>query len=235
MIDTRRWMVGFVSVLGTLVAASAQAAVIVDFTDSTKWQDANGAASWQELYGTFAVRVTSVNGSITFNAGEAPTTNPPCLFLACDGDGLGIRDDEVTARSQISSGEALTVSFLGGPGYDVPVAVPVYGLRVLDLFREAGGYETARWQYFSTSGVLLGGGSLVSPGGSTSGYAFAPVGFTASRITFYADVPPNSDFAVAALDLGLPVPEPGTLLLLGGTLSALALRRRSRQRRGRQV
>jgi hypothetical protein len=122
VIDTRRWIVAVGSALGVLVAASAQAAVIVDFTDSAKWKDANGATSWQELYGTFAVRVTSVNGSITFNAGEAPSTNPPCPPLKCNGDGLGIRDDEVTARSAIDSGEALTVSFFGGPGYTVPAA-----------------------------------------------------------------------------------------------------------------
>ena len=102
-----------------LVASPAHAATI-DFTDADAWGGADGE-NWLgytslTTYDGVSVTVTSASATqlMTFND-EGSLFEFGCSIatggaLACDGDGLGIGDDEVT-NGYLSGGEALFVRF----------------------------------------------------------------------------------------------------------------------------
>jgi hypothetical protein len=101
-----------------LVFAAAPAhAAIIDFTDADVWGDADGLFSSFNVYDGVTVTVTAAfaGQNLTFND-EGIGFNIGCSILtggalACDGDGLGIGDDEVGFGYPAAGSEALFVHF----------------------------------------------------------------------------------------------------------------------------
>jgi len=193
-------------------AKPAQAALIeFDFTDFEMFGDLNGQTSFGPI--------TIAGFQISFSASGRMTTNARdrggCVAgkgsthdLTCDGDGLGIGNDEITFNR-----DRLTVILDWAGSYRITA------IEFLDLFRPEGGQsEFAQYE-------INGGGlnSVVSQS-LTGGYVYEPNGSILSgsaRIDFLTTLNRRSDFALARIfveteDRNL-VPEPPILgLLLSG-------------------
>jgi len=209
----------------TLLCTLPARAELIDFTSST-WTSATSFVD----YGSLRVHVSVAGGALSVtpfdgNAGAAPCTP---ATLACQRDGLGIGpgDDEVT----FGGSEILTVSFTDL--FNTPLAVTVLGIHFFDLFQSLAADpqpETAQWAYD------IGGGGLLTGTQVGAGTGWASVGTNVSGVTwiqFFATAPlssANTDFALAALEVE-PIPEPTTLLLLGGGLVGLVTRQRRQKR-----
>ena len=221
-----------VAAIAFLGAAQSSQAAVIDFTKASDW--AGVAGQWQFTSGTLfdgvTVQVTSQGpGSLlTFNnGGDVNASCAGVTGLACQGDGLGINDDEVTKGSSLVDPtlERLYVYF------NKPVNVTQIGF--LDLFginTLVGDVapEMAMWVAFNGGGFI--DGSLVGTDTTTTlGYKTINTSYTGvTALMFYATTPPasaNTDFAVAKLNI--TAPEPATLLLtVIGIVATTAFRRR---------
>lgn len=172
---------------GVLLVGAAQAAM-VDLTDNG-WSDATRS------YGDHHVTLsTGRTGQLSFSGYDGGSDRAACGKLNCSGDGVGINDDEIGHGA-----ERLTATFSS--------AVTLNSVQFLDLF--GGGHsgdpvaEGAR--------MLLeyaGGGSKTLTATGTSlgdaGYLDTVIGLAnILSISFFTDaeLPANSDFALAGLDL----------------------------------
>ena len=205
-------------ILGFLGVVRPAEALTIDFT-SKIWAGADGRTSYTAQIGGVDVTVASLIGKLTFNSNDV---DPLCSTtgLACSGDGLGIRDDEVTALTEL-----LSVSF------SAPVSVT--GLAFLELF----GYpnksgdpvaEIAMW-------AVAPSGQIASVTGTdkttTLGYQAVVTNYTnVTALHFFAALPVNSDFSLAAINIKRDVPEPATLLLSGLGLAYCRMKARRRRR-----
>lgn len=183
-------------ILTSLFFSVAAQAAYIDFTDRS-WQTAINAGS-----GTTAtidnVTLAASTGYLTFNAYD----NAGCIAgqpdngLACFGDGIGIRDDEITQGGF----QQITVSF--------KEAVNITNIFLLDLFSNEKTGEIA-----VINGTQYSGDNLL-PGG------FYATGFTGEGITslvFSGNLDSFSDYAVAAIEVST-VPLPGAFVLFGSAL-----------------
>ena len=212
------------AVVTAFAAAPASASIIADFTDSA-WDAGTGLTSFT----VGSVTAESQGGLLNFSQGY--DGSDPCLpGLACDQDGGGIGDDEVTYDvATVSSSEVFYVYFASPQ--------TVTQIDFLDLFAAPDGGqgpdELAQFNFYGAGGALLGGGTATGTDTGDTGWASWTGAFSGvTKMRFFADgtigvtSPPNTDFAVAAIR----TPEPGILGLMGVGLLGLgfaAVRRRA--------
>ena len=200
---------------GSVALAST---VSLDFTDSANFTGGtiNG----------YNVDVTAINGTLTSNVGDnggcVAGDNADIHNLACDGDGLGVNNDEITYGSG-SSQQRIVVTI------DIDRATRVESIELLDLFQNEGGAGIHEWAQLSINGGAVI--DIVSEG-NIGGYVLYTLGQdynTASIVfEFFTNIVAQSDFAVARINLS-EVPIPGALLLFGSGIFGLGLFRRKRK------
>ncbi len=224
-----------IAALAIFGTARSEAAV-VDFTNSAAWSGVAGTDHYTSsvLYDGVQVTVTSQGpaGLLTFNdGGDVNSSCAATSGLSCQGDGLGINDDEVTKGSSLLDKdlERVYVYFSS--------AVNISEIAFLDLFGTntiVGDVapELAMWTVLTSGGSLIDGQLLGTDTTTNLGYKKISTSYSnVVAIQFYATTPPasdNTDFAVASLSVSkASVPEPATLLLSGiGLAASLTLRRR---------
>jgi hypothetical protein len=95
-------LVAFAASLFACASLSQAAPVLVDFTDASKWSGANGQSSFTASYGDVDVTASATNGNLSFNANDkggcVNGANQSVRDLSCNGDGLGIKNDEITGN-----------------------------------------------------------------------------------------------------------------------------------------
>lgn len=210
----------------TLATGQGAKAGYIDFTDNLWAPELAGDSAnsrTRNISGFGNVTIEAFNsegnpGTLTFIGGVPGNPAMPCGFLACDNDGAGINNDEVSfgvgAKEDV---ERLVVS--------VEKAFKLDKIHFLDLFAAGAANdpetETAQWQ-INGNGT---GGTLDGTATDNVGYAVtASLGYpNVTQIEFFADTfraasSPNSDFALAAIQ---KVPGPATILMLAGGLLAL--------------
>jgi hypothetical protein len=222
---------GMALAAGLLVLAPAANAAIqsIDFTNAKPWGGVQGQTSFSS--GGVTVSSQGNGGTLTFNAIGAsndPSTGlEPCGVYACDGDGIGIGDDEVSWKTS-GFDQLLEVRF--------DKAVTVTEISFLDLFNESTGREIAFWYY---NGDASAKSNLMAPltndsWPATNGFA-AATGLNktdVTSITFLVDCAGNScaanDYALAGIKTVGPdadvseVPLPAAAWLFGSGLIGLA-------------
>lgn len=172
---------------GVLLVGAAQAAM-VDLTDNG-WSDATRA------YGDHHVTLsTGGTGRLSFSGYDGGSDRAACGKLNCSGDGVGINDDEIghgAERLKATFSSAVTlnsVQFLDLFGAGHPGDPVAEGAAMLIEF--AGGSNASRTVF----GTDL----------SDAGYLDYAIGLSnIIGISFFTDaeLPTNSDFALAGLDL----------------------------------
>jgi hypothetical protein len=198
--------------VGALLFAGSANAALLDFTDTTAFP--NGTTAGSIAGSNYAL--SAAGGAISDGQAQDGSTCP--ASLACDRDGLGIGDDEIT---QISTGESLTITFSD--------FVSITAIHLLDLFTG---------QSFEQALITHSGGSFTinaseALGVGLSGYALYAAGaivtnfLTFSGPNLFGDDGTN-DYALAALDVEA-VPLPGALPLLLSGIAGLAFASRRRR------
>ena len=182
--------------LTILVSPLTAQSALIDFTDAS-WSIVNGT----NVASLGGVTLSSTGGYMTFNSGYSEKQG--CMSagssLACAGDGIGIRNDEITE----SSNQTITVEFASPTN--------VTNIFLLDLFGTENGGEKA----------VIDGNVINSAGTNNSllgGYFvtnYTDLGVSSIVFSGYGDW--FSDYALAAIEVS-PVPIPGAVFLFGSAL-----------------
>ena len=220
------------------VSGSANA-LVIDFTDEA-WGSGLVQSPTTVTYGDLDVTLTSNPSQYTAKETCEDTFN---LGLACDHDGIGIKDDEITwTEGNYTNGEYLTVDFNEGVDIDEVYLLDLFpdepsGSEVAQMRSEnsQGDVTWAVWQADTHNqwGWYIGteDNDLKGTGGFfddvTSLVFFSDEGGTWTDIH-------DSDFALAGIKLADPttsssVPEPGTIGLLTLGLAGLFGARRNQK------
>jgi hypothetical protein len=231
----RRKTLGVSTVVVALMlfgATPSSHAAVIDFTNAATWGAAAGQAVFAATVDGVQVTVSSQNGLLTFNNGGDVNLLCGLTGLSCQGDGLGVGDDEVTRGASLldTSLERLFVFF------SAPVSITKLGFLDLfssNIFSGDSSPETAMWAVLQQGGGLIDGSTQGTDFITTLGYKQVNTNYTnVVGLQFFA-VPPastNSDFSVAKIEFSkVGVPEPATLLLSGLGVALVSLRRRQRR------
>jgi hypothetical protein len=242
----------FALAVGMSFAAMAASAATLDFTDLNTFTGSNAisanATGASGKLGSFASTVTwtltpsvtpmkynfksnsgaplALQGTDNGYDGTGKAALQAVSGLKLDGDGIGVRNDEIT------SGEFVTLTF--------SKAVKVSAIYVLDLFKGRFngevGKEIARISGDLTESIIA---TQTKSTGNNSGYQFANVdsnGYTVTSLTFRAGATNQfgddgvRDYALAGLDVEVaPIPLPAGGLLLLTAIGGLAAARRRKQ------
>lgn len=234
MIKHTRAMIMGLALSSSMVAMapSAFAAPNIDFTDADPWVGVVG----QTIFTSGGVTLIGLPGSqMTFNArggsGDPKLGMEPCRTLeyACDGDGIGIGDDELSWLPSGGFSQLLEVQF--------DTAMTINEISFLDLFNEGTGRETAYWRFNQGSDAGSAMFSLDAPLANvswpaTNGFAATSglnVGGVTS-ITFFVNCNTDdcsaNDYSLAGISA---VPIPAAAWLFGSGLIGLAGIARRRQ------
>lgn len=161
--------------------------------------------------------VTASGGSLNWSQSHDGST---CIGLACQIDGLGVRDDEITRGN-----EEIRIEF--------GTAVRVTGLAFLDLFTSRNGRSRERAVINYDGGSIFFDALASQFPGSTSGFRSENgLNIVTSYLAFTAggsnDEIGSDDYALAAVTVSA-VPLPPSLIMFGiamGGIGYLARRRK---------
>ena len=192
-------------------SVSAQA-TLIDFTKSTDWASAQGQFSYSNVIDSIGVTISSGSTStgqyLTFNAND----NGGCVggtakdVLACNGDGIGIHDDEIHQ----GGAQEVQVKFDN--------AVDISNIFLLDLFRKDNGiYGNNEKAVMTINGDVTIFDALTRGNGGFLNTGFSMLNVTEIIFSGFDDT--FSDYALAGIDVELsPVPVPGAAILFGSAL-----------------
>lgn len=195
-----------ISILLAAFAFSAAAqATLIDFT----------GADWEQAIidggGTAAtignVTLTADNGSLTFNRNDSGgcKDGQPANGLTCDGDGIGINNDEITQGAS----QQITLTF--------DKAINITNIILLDLFSTERGYDVnddpTTGEIAIIDGIQYFGPNLFAGGYYATGFS----GQAITSIVFSGNLDSFSDYALAAIEISA-VPVPGAAILFGSAL-----------------
>lgn len=218
------------------IAGAASAATFIDFTDATRFDGKQGEADFvaNTVYPDFSFTLsTNPAESLNFreNGGAGGNASTGCAnqggMLACDNDGLGIANFEVTNfdPTQLPPLQSVTIDF--------DKRVKLLGFKTLDLFMDPNSDDTESVKFYldgdiSTLTEFVAVETFQNNGGFAD-FALNTAAF--NSITFFAgegnDGQGNSDFALAALDIQV-VPLPAAAWMLLGALGGLSMLSRRR-------
>ncbi len=197
-----------ISILFAAFAFSAAAqATLIDFTGAN-WEQAiiDGGGSTATIGN---LTLTANNGLLTFNRNDSGgcKDGQPTNGLTCDGDGIGINNDE------ISQGGSQQITFT----FDK--AVNITNIFLLDLFSGERGYDVngdpTVGEIAVIDGIQYFGPNLLAGGYYATGFSKQAI----TSIIFSGNLDSFSDYALAAIDVEIsPVPVPGAAILFGSAL-----------------
>ncbi|MEO1043242.1 MAG: hypothetical protein AAFX52_13230 [Pseudomonadota bacterium] len=225
-------LIGSLAAIATSISA-AQAASILDFTADilSPVSGNNRTATEDGVLFTITGKPQAVNNSQSFDGGTQDFCQSQGGDLACVRDGLGIKDDELTATPRPDNERATIKS----------KAIDVHRIFLLDLFKSNDpklGAEQARIDLYtaddpSTVAMTIRVTADETKSQNNAGFYAIDVGLPdVVKMVFRANQrsgtdDKNSDFAVAGVEFS-EMPVPGAALLFGTALFAGAAARRKR-------
>lgn len=191
--------------LAAFVFSAAAQATLIDFTGAD-WEQAivNGGGATATIGN---ITLTADNGSLTFNRNDSGgcKAGQPTNGLICDGDGIGINNDEITQGGS----QQITLTF--------DKAVNITNIILLDLFSAERGYDVngdpTTGEIAIIEGIQYFGPNLLAGGYYATGFS----GQAITSIVFSGNLDSFSDYALAAIEVSA-VPIPGAAILFGSAL-----------------
>ena len=214
--------------LSLAAATGASAATLIDFTDRPIWQGSGvGATSFHD-YGDFTVtlfpnRARSLNFNQNFDGGSVSYCGGSPL--ACDSDGLGLVDDEITTFSTTPK-EYVEVVF--------SEAVKITDLYFLDLFKAKYTADLERAKVEVNGAGAPYSFDAVSVFQQNGGFLHSIVSFdNVTKLKFWAGTSNDGkgypDFALGGITVS-PVPIPAALPLFASGLGLMGWFARRKKR-----